>query len=160
MLLITVAIFSTACPLDAKTGEKNVASVPSTTPPTSNSGNENKNMNQENLTAVPESEWGANGIGLQVKEKVVNIQYACADGEISQKLMINSDGAFSVDGFHMALRGGPTRVDSPPRRQPAHYEGKISGDTMKLKVTLKETGEEIADFTLEKGKNPVIRRCQ
>lgn len=158
-LFITTGMFSAACQFDAKTSAKKDATA-SNTPPDANGGTNNQNMSQENLTAAPESDWGANGVGVQVKEDVVNIQYPCADGEIPGKLMINSDGAFSVDGYHKVIRGGPRHIESPPPRQPAHYEGKISGDTMTLKVWLKETGEQIADFTLKKDKQPVIRRCQ
>jgi hypothetical protein len=42
----------------------------------------------------------------------------------------------SIQGFHTRLYPGAIRVDLLPKPQPARYQGKISGETMRLKVTL------------------------
>lgn len=117
-----------------------------------------KTMNTK-LVAVPASVWGADGIILNVEENGVTIQYECADGQIEQSLMMNEQGNFEANGIHSPQRGGPIRVDAKLARQPARYEGKISGDTMTLKVTLTETKEVIGEFTLERGKTPRMTRC-
>lgn len=154
-LLVTACLLMfSGCPLSAETTNKNAASDQN------RSNNENLNMNQDNLTAVEISSWGGKEIGLQVKENSVSVRYVCADGEIPGKLMVNANGEFSADGYHVRLRPGPTRVDGQTEKQPARFQGAISGNTMKLKVSLKETGEQIADFTLEKNKDPQIHRCQ
>ncbi|CAN5697039.1 hypothetical protein BH18ACI1_BH18ACI1_10560 [soil metagenome] len=134
-------------------------SLPANTPPNSNQENRGQNMNQSKLTAVSQGSWGATGISLVVEESVVKIEYDCANGEIDRKLTINENGEFYADGFHTVESFGPVRVDNPPKPQPAHYEGKISGDTMMLKVTLTETKEKIADYTLERGKTPRLHKC-
>jgi hypothetical protein len=119
----------------------------------------NKQMNQTKLVSVPESTWGANGIRLAVEETAVKIEYDCADGEIEQSLKVDEQGNFTANGVHIRQKGGPIREDSPPPRQPARYQGKISGDKMTLKVTLTENGEVIGTFTLERGKTPRMHRC-
>ncbi|MEO6050787.1 MAG: hypothetical protein ABIP78_05570 [Pyrinomonadaceae bacterium] len=111
------------------------------------------------LTAVSTGIWGARGIILNVEENGVSIQYECADGQIEQKLMMNQQGDFAVNGFHTPQRGGPIRVDVKEARQSARFEGKVSGDKMTLKVTLTETNEVIGEFTLERGKTPRMTRC-
>lgn len=116
-------------------------------------------MNQSKLIAVPPGYWGARGIGLVVEESGVKIEYDCADGEIEQKLMIDGQGKFDVSGVHIRGLPGPVRMDTPPQRQPARYEGQISGKTLTLKVTLTETKQVIGEFTLEQDKTALIVRC-
>ncbi len=122
-------------------------------------GKAKKKMNQTKLVSVPESTWGATGIRLAVEENAVKIEYDCADGEIEQSLKVDEQGNFTANGVHIRQKGGPIREDSPPPRQPARYQGKISGDKMTLKVTLTENGEVIGTFTLERGKTPQMHRC-
>jgi len=133
--------------------------LPANTPPETNQGNKGQNMNQSKLTAVPPGGWGATGVGIVVEENGVKIEYDCGNGEINRKLMVNENGEFDADGFHTAGSFGPIREDNPPKSQPAHYKGKISGGTMTLKVTLTETKEKIADYTLERGRTPRLRKC-
>lgn len=111
------------------------------------------------LVAVPASVWGANGIILNVEENGVTIQYECADGQIEQSLKMDEQGNFAANGIHSPQRPGPIRVDAKQARQPARYEGKISGNIMTLKVTLTETKEVIGEFSLERGKTPRMTRC-
>ena len=124
-----------------------------------NKGKTEQKMNQTKLVKVPESIWGANGIRLAVEENAVKIEYDCADGEIEQELKVDEQGNFTANGVHIRQKAGPIREDSPPPRQPARYQGKVSGDKMTLKVTLTETGEVIGSFTLERGKTPRMHHC-
>ena len=122
-------------------------------------GKSKSKMNQSKLTSVPPGIWGATGIALVVEESSVKIEYDCADGEIKQKLTLDQDGNFNVNGVHIPSHPGPIREDSPPERKPARYEGKISGKTMTLKVTLIENDKKIGEFVLEHDKFPRITRC-
>ena len=150
-------------------GHKNVTFMPKQTmgaaSPTESSVNSNQksrenNMDDTKLTAVSQGNWGANGIIFVVEESGVKIEYDCADGEIKNKLMINEKGEFKAEGSHTPGTFGPIREDNPPKPKPAHYEGKVSGETMTLAVTLTETKEKIADYTLERGKTPRLHKCQ
>jgi len=122
-------------------------------------GKTGQKMNQSKLVLVPASTWGANGIKLAVEENAGTIEYDCADGQIEEPLKVDEQGNFTANGVHIRQKGGPIREDSPPPRQPARYQGKISGDKMTLKVTLTESGEVIGTFTLERGKTPRMHRC-
>ena len=126
----------------------------------SNQKSDGENMNDTKMTAVSQGNWGANGIRFAVEENDVQIEYDCANGVINEKLMINEKGEFKANGSHTVESFGPIREDNPPKPKPAHYEGKVSGETMTLTVTLTETKEKIADFTLERGKTPRLHKCQ
>lgn len=117
-----------------------------------------KTMNTK-ITDVPTGIWGGTGLILTVEEKGGSIQYECADGQIEQTLKVNAQGNFSAKGTHTPQRGGPIRVDSKLAGQPVLYEGKVSGNTMTLRVTLTETKEVIGEFTLERGVTPRLHRC-
>ena len=119
----------------------------------------NKKMVQTKKTKVAPGKWGAAGIGLSVEETAVTIEFDCATAEIARNLMIDKTGNFSTEGIYIRRSPGALRVKFPPKRAPARFEGKISGKTMTMKITLTETGEKIGDFTLQRGKTPTIRRC-
>ena len=116
-------------------------------------------MNQTNKTPVAAGAWGANGIALDVNETGATIEYDCATGAITEKLTIDGDGNFSAAGTHTRLAPGPIRVGHEPQAQSAHYTGKISGETMTLKIVLDEGGALVGEYALEKGKTPRLHRC-
>lgn len=136
---------------------------PAKTPVNSNkqtNSNRKNNMEDTELSAVKPGNWGATGISLVVEENGAKIEYDCANGEIKDKLMINENGEFEADGTHTRESFGPIREGKEPKPQPAHYEGKIAGDTMTLKAVLTDTKESIGDFTLERDKSARLRKCQ
>lgn len=103
--------------------------------------------------------WGGSGARVSVEQKKVAMEYACARGEIVGPLKINERGNFKANGFHILQRPGPTRMNDTPQRQPARFEGKISGKSMTLKVTLLENNEVIGNFELKQNVTPRIQRC-
>lgn len=117
-----------------------------------------KNMNQE-PKRVAAGVWGGSDIRLNVTDDAAQLQFACAHGEIQAPLVLTADGHFSVSGTFFAETPGPTRVDKPPRAQPALYEGEIKDQTMTLVITLTETKKPVGNFTLEFGKSGRLRRC-
>lgn len=151
-------------------GRKNVAfippkqsmeiSAPTNTPVNIQQENKNQNMNQSNLTTVSPGNWGATGIAVDVEENGVKLEFDCAVGEIKEKLKTDENGEFKTDGIFTRESFGPVREDNMPKPQPAQYEGKISGETMTLIVTLTEKKEKIGDYTLERGKSARLRKCQ
>ena len=116
-----------------------------------------RTMKQSRL--VPVSVWGGNGIRISVEQKNVKVEYACADGEINGRLKMDERGNFKANGFHITQRPGPVRVDDEPESQPVRYEGRISGKTMTLRVTLTENKEVIGNFELERDVTPRLHRC-
>ena len=119
----------------------------------------NDNMNQNKLVAVPESDWGTTDIILRVEKEAVKIEYVCAEGEINEQLKVDEQGNFTANGVHIRHKPGPIREGVAPNRQPAKYQGKISGNKMSIRITFAESGEEIGNYTLERGKTPRMQRC-
>lgn len=135
---------------------------PEATPPKykrKKQGRANRTLMNTPLISVPVGTWGTRGMILNVVENSVNIQYDCADGQIEQTLKLDIKGNFAANGFHSGRSPGPTLKDAQSASRGARYEGKISGDTMTLRVTLIETKEVIGEFKLQRGKIPKLTRC-
>ena len=117
------------------------------------------NMAQTKKTKVVPGKWGGTGIGLNVEETTAAIEFDCATAEIPGNLMTDKAGNFTAKGVYIRRSPGALRTKLPPKRVAARFEGKISGKTMTLKITLTETDEKIGDFTLQRGKSSTIRKC-
>jgi hypothetical protein len=122
-------------------------------------GKSKSKVNQPKTVPVPPGNWGAAGVNLVVAENGATIEYDCASGEITQKLMIDERGGFRVDGVYTRRYPGALRVKFLPKPQPARYEGKISGNKMTLRVTLTETGKALEEVVLERGKSARLHKC-
>ena len=118
-----------------------------------------KAMNTQ-LVSVPSGLWGGQGISVNVDAKSVNIQFDCADSRTEKPLMMDARGNFAADGIYFRQRGGPINSDDKQFHQPVRYEGKISGETMTLRITFTESKEVIGEYTLQHGKTPKLTRCQ
>lgn len=116
-------------------------------------------MNKPQHTTVAPGSWGGNGIRLVVEPHSTAIEYDCAEGQITEVLMIDQNGNFDAKGVHTRQRGGPILKDDPQKGVPARYTGRISGNQMTLKVTLIENNTPIGDFNLELGKNVRLHKC-
>jgi hypothetical protein len=108
---------------------------------------------------IPASEWGGEHIGLTISEAGGALEYDCASGTIDHKISTATDGTFRAIGTHTKGHGGPIRQGEVPDRHPARYDGWTDGETMKLTVTLTDTGEKLGDFTLVRGQSPRVFRC-
>jgi len=115
-------------------------------------------MNIQTGKAMPEGVWSGDNIQFSVSKQSVEIIFPCADGKIDRIPMLNAKAEFSEPGTYERMAPGPQRED---RQSPAEaiYSGTITGETMELKITLKN-GDTIGDFTLTKGAGRRIRRCQ
>lgn len=116
-------------------------------------------VNQSKPTSMSPGNWGATGVNFVVEETGVKIEYDCAAGEITQKVVLDEQGGFSADGVYTRRYPGALRVKFLPEPQPARYEGKISGDKLTLKVTLTQTGETLAEVVLQRDTTGRIHRC-
>ncbi|MGD9588957.1 MAG: hypothetical protein AB7Q37_02170 [Pyrinomonadaceae bacterium] len=103
--------------------------------------------------------WGGDGIQLTVGKEQSTIEYPCADGEIPGRFRLARNGTFKLNGSHVRLRPGPVRPDRKELREPASFEGKVTGERMTLKVTLMNSREVVGEFRLRKGALARIRRC-
>ena len=117
-------------------------------------------VNQTKLIAVKPGIWGSAGFGVTVQKNSVKFEFDCAEGSIARQLMINKHGSFRLDGTYTPQSHGPIRIGRLPKARPARYEGEISGKTMRVKLTLTDTGEVVNTFAAELDKEPRIRRCR
>jgi hypothetical protein len=108
---------------------------------------------------IAPSEWGGEHVGLTVSATGGTLEYDCARGTIDQTIQAASDGNFVALGSHTRGHGGPAIQGEVPDRHPARYAGWTDGTTMRLSVTLTDSGEKLGDFTLVRGQSPRVFRC-
>ena len=56
-------------------------------------------------------------------------------------------------------RGGRIVVGEIPDRHPDGYDGWTDGETMRLSVTLTDTGQKLGEYKLVRGQSPHVFRC-
>lgn len=108
---------------------------------------------------IAPSEWGGEHVGLTVSATGGTLEYDCASGTIDQPIVAATNGSFIAQGTHTRGHGGPIMQGEIPDRHPARYDGWTDGETMRLSVTLTDTGEKLGDFTLVRGQSPRVFRC-
>ena len=120
----------------------------------------NDRENKQTGTAAPEGVWGGGHIGMEVADKSTAVEYDCAHGMISERLVLDSEGRFRARGTVVREHGGPVREGETPVSHPASYSGKVSGKTMTLTVTLTDSSESIGTFTLTQGSEGQLVKCR
>jgi hypothetical protein len=125
-----------------------------------NSGN--MNQTSTNNTTPPQrkvtGQWGGQGISMEVTDAGATLDFDCASGSITEPIVVDRSGKFSVKGSFSRHRPGPTREDDD-RGEPASYSGTVDGENLSLTITLTRNTEKVGDFTLTHGKVGRIRRC-
>ncbi len=108
--------------------------------------------------SVPLGAWGNSESGLGASRLTVTgaggtLHQTCADGTISQPIVLDAGGRFDVAGEY-AVTVGPTQ-----NSQRARYTGSVSGQTMMLTVTETSSGATFGPFTLRSGEQPSLAPC-
>src|SRR5438034_10632137 len=111
-------------------------------------------------TRVAAGLWGGEHVGLTVTNTGGHVEFDCASGQISQPLMLDSVGRFSVEGIYVQERPGPVRIEDEPERKAASYSGRVDGKSMALNVTLVESTQDVGSFTLTYDAEPRVRKCR
>ena len=110
-------------------------------------------------SAVPPGVWGGTGIRLEVDATGATVEYDCAHGTITERMVIDREGRFDVRGTHVREHGGPVRENEEEVAQPARYAGQVDGGSMTLTVMLPDARQTIGRFTLTRGNQGRIRKC-
>src|SRR5712691_11266631 len=116
--------------------------------------------NKQVGTAVPQGIWGGVHIAMEVGDKSAAIEYDCAHGMISERLLVDSEGRFQARGTHVPEHGGPIRKGETAASHPANYSGNVRGKAMTLMVTLADSSESIGTFTLTQGSTGRVFKCR
>jgi hypothetical protein len=103
--------------------------------------------------------WGGEHVGLMLTSTGGQLEYDCAGGAITEPLIPDPDGSFAADGTHTPGLGGPDRIDYVPPSYPARYTGKVSGETMTLRVAVPSRDLTLGPLRLRRGAEPRILRC-
>lgn len=138
--------------------QKNSASTPSPMRSNQSSPSPSPVTPSPNPGALPTGVWGGLHISLEVTASGAEINYDCAHGSITERIVPDREGKFVVKGVHVKERPGPVR-EGEDNSQPATYSGSIEGDTMTLTVTLSGDKETVGTFTLTRGKGGRVRKC-
>ena len=104
--------------------------------------------------------WGGNHISMEITDSGAKIEYDCAHGTIDQPVMVNRKGKFNLAGSHTRETGGPVRSDAEPNTRPARFTGRVAGNSIRLTVTLTDTGETLGVFSLTLGEEPQVFKCK
>lgn len=128
-------------------------------PATTVNSNQPASASPQNGRALGNGVWGGQGIALEINDSGAEINYDCAHGTITGKVIPDREGKFAAKGFHVREHGGPVREEEKADGQPVTYQGSIEGETMTLTVILSETKETIGTYTLTRGKSGRIRKC-
>jgi hypothetical protein len=104
--------------------------------------------------------WGGQHISLEATAEGATIDYDCAHGTITEKIVPDRNGKFVVKGFHATERPGPTREGDDQRGQPATYSGETDGKTLTLTVKLTSSNEEVGTFNLTHGRYGRVMKCK
>ena len=118
------------------------------------------NSIQPKLYKVISGTWGATGAEMSVEKESVKLKFDCADGEIPLTLKMDKRGNFKVEGTYTRRGFGPIRINKPPTAEPVIYEGKVTGRSMKFKITVIATGDLVGEFTLKRGREATIHSCR
>ena len=101
--------------------------------------------------------WGGDQARMQVTDNGATIEFGCANGEIAEPISLDGQGRFQVKGSFTAQTPGPSRAVDSVDATNATYNGRVSGDTLQLEITV--NGEK-HNYTLTRGKSTKILGCK
>jgi hypothetical protein len=104
--------------------------------------------------------WGGEHVSLQVTERGATVEFDCAHATITQRIVPDSRGRFSVAGNYFEEHGAPVRAGGESDGDAANFSGRVEGKTLKLNVTHAATGEIIGNFTLTYLQEPALVKCR
>ena len=103
--------------------------------------------------------WSGEHLRVDVTPGGGTTEYDCAHGTIDEPLVAERDGRFSARGTHTFDHGGPIRTDEVPNRHPARYDGRVTGNTLQLTVTVTDTQQVLGSFRLTRGAASRLLKC-
>jgi hypothetical protein len=104
--------------------------------------------------------WGGNHAHLELTQTGGTIEFDCARGTISQKIITNRSGRFVANGTYAPERGGPVRQNAPANDVPVSFIGQIKGQSMTLTIRRRDTKELIGVFALRAGQEGKLVKCK
>jgi hypothetical protein len=162
-LILAIAALAVVSPLSTHAAgvglELRQSNVGQTTKPGSHKHRRPRpKMTKQTRTPIAPGNWAGDGIKLEIGESGSALQFACAQGEITERLMRDPKGDFSAAGTYTRRTPGPQR-DGGDAASKATFIGRITGNTMTMKVVLTGPGTTVGEFTLELNRKTKLIRC-
>jgi hypothetical protein len=104
--------------------------------------------------------WGGPDVEMQVTHQGAALEFDCAQGTISEPLLLDEAGKFLARGTFQSQHGGPIKRDEPLRSVDVVYTGIVQGDTMRLEFVLGDNKGSPEKFTLVRGQTGKLRKCR
>jgi len=104
--------------------------------------------------------WGGKHIRLDVNPQGASVEFDCAQGTISQRIVVDRRGRFVADGNYIEEHGGPVRMNEPANSAPVRFTGQIRGKRMTLTVRRSDRRKLIGTFTLRYGQEGDLVKCR
>jgi hypothetical protein len=102
--------------------------------------------------------WGGNHIRFEVTDGGASIEYDCAHGTVSGRIVVDAAGRFNVAGTHYREHGGPVREGEDSNGQPVRLKGRVGGSLMSLTVT--RGREKIGTYSLTRDSDGRVFKCR
>jgi hypothetical protein len=102
--------------------------------------------------------WGGNHANLEISEGKSSLEFDCANGTISEPIVLDSNGHFEVQGFYVREGPGPVREGGNGQSR-AIYSGDVKDDTMTLSIRLDGSSDVVLNVTITRGKQGRLRKC-
>ena len=102
--------------------------------------------------------WGGNSASLEISDGKSSLEFACANGTISEPIVLDSAGHFEVPGLYVREGPGPVRQGGNKESR-AIYSGVVKEDTMTLSIRMDGSSDELLNATLVRGKQARLRKC-
>lgn len=100
-----------------------------------------------------DGQWGADDILIDVRNGRTHIYLSCADGDIDGTIRLDRNGEFETLGTIMI---GPVVTETLA----AEYSGHVRGDTLKMEITVVDSGTSFGPFTAVRGHSSQIVQCR
>lgn len=112
------------------------------------------------IKVVPNGVWGGEHIRMEVNDNGADVEFDCASGSISQRLELDDQGRFKVQGIYIAETPAPAAVDggSTASGVKATYAGTLSGSSMHLEIFI-EAQNMPRTFVLVQGDQGHLAKC-
>ena len=110
--------------------------------------------------AVPNGVWGGEHIRMEVNDSGADIEFDCARGTIPQRLALDAQGRFKVQGTYKAETPAPAADGggSPGSGVTATYTGVVNGSSLRLEVSVE--GQDMPrTFDLLQGDQGHLAKC-
>ena len=102
-------------------------------------------------------DWAGDGFAVRPAPTGTIVQGQCAWGKIEGRILLDGDGGFRVKGYFNPYSSGYRLSDINRRDLPAVFEGRVTGQTMRL--TLRTANKPARRLVLREGARIKFPKC-